>query len=90
MTSNLKTNQLMINAIPIIGWLLSLLFSISVSIPFWFLWTSCNFGTTYFQFLPTQYQSIPFWDCVGLFIIISILKSALMPSVSASASADKE
>lgn len=79
----------MLNAIPIIGWLLSLLFSVSVSVPFWFLWTLNNFGTEYFSFLPEKYQTIPFWDCVGLFIIVSILKGTLMPSVSATAESKK-
>ena len=67
----------MINAIPILGWFISLAGSISLAVPFWLLWTACSLGTTYFYWLPTRYQSIPFWHCVGLFIIASILRSQI-------------
>ena len=67
----------MINVIPLIGWALSLAFSISLAIPFWFIWTVCHIGEKYFYFLPNTYQSIGFWNCVGLFIVISILKGIL-------------
>ena len=78
-----------ITALPIIGWLLSLLFSMSMSIPFWYLWTVCNLGEKYFYFLPNVYKEIGFWNCVGLFIVISILKSVLLPRFSISNSAGK-
>jgi len=70
-----------LNAIPFVGWILSAVFSISLSIPFWFCWTVCGIGSRYFQFIPTHYQVISFWNCVGLFIVISILKSALTPKL---------
>lgn len=69
----------MLNAIPFLGWFLSAFFSISASVPFWYIWTRCGFGRTYFYFVPTIYQSIPFWDCVGLFMVVSILKGTLTP-----------
>jgi len=69
----------MINSIPVIGWLLSLVFTISSSIPFWIIWTHFGLGSRYAYWLPEVYQSIPFWHCVGLFIVISILKSSLTP-----------
>ena len=69
----------MLNAVPFIGWLLSLLFSISLAIPFWFCWTACGLGQKYFYWLPPVYQHIGFWSCVGLFMIISILKAILVP-----------
>ena len=46
----------MINKLPVIGWLLSICASISLS--------------------------IPFWNCVGLFIVISIIKGALVPTLA--------
>jgi len=70
----------MLNAIPVIGWLMSLFFSISVAIPFYFLWNA--FGETYFYFVPKVYQHLPFWDCVGLFILMSILKAVLVPTIA--------
>lgn len=80
----------MINGIPVFGWVLSFLLSISYSIPFWFLWTICGYGRVYFSWLPPIYQSIPFWDCVCLVIVISILKAVLIPRAVVSASATSE
>lgn len=70
----------MINAIPILGWIVSVCVGISVSVPFWFLWTVCGLGNKYFGFLPSIYLHIPFWNCVGLFVIISIIKAMIMPN----------
>jgi len=67
------------NAIPVLGWILSLVFAISTSIPFWICWTVFGLGRRYFYWLPVVYQSIPFWHCVGLFTVIWILKAALTP-----------
>lgn len=67
------------NGIPVVGWLLSLIFNISTSVPFWVIWTACGIGKKYFYFLPEVYQSIGFWECVGLFTIIGILKQILTP-----------
>lgn len=71
----------MINVIPIVGWLISFVFSASLSVPFWFCWTRCGLGAKYFYWLPDIYLHIPFWNCVGLFIVISILKNALTPKL---------
>ena len=68
----------MLNAIPVIGWLMSFVFSISLAIPFFFIWNSL--APTYFYWLPPVYLSIPFWDTVGLFMIIPILKHMLVPT----------
>lgn len=64
----------MINKLPIIGWLLSFVASVSLSIPFWICWTHYGIGAKYFYWLPEVYQHIPFWNCVGLFIVLSIIK----------------
>jgi hypothetical protein len=74
----------MINAIPFIGWIISAVVSISMAIPFYFFWSSYGIGSRYFDFLPAKYQLIPFWDCVGLFVVMSILKSVLPKLVSVS------
>ncbi len=66
------------NKLPVIGWLLSITASISMSVPFYIVWNAL--APKYFYFLPEVYHSIPFWHCVGLFIIIPILKT-LVPSI---------
>ena len=79
----------MINGIPVIGWLLSFAVNVSLAIPFWICWTCCGIGVTYFDFLPIQWQAIPFWSCVGLFISVSIIKTVFVPKLaSVSQSAD--
>ena len=72
----------MINKLPIIGWALSLAANISLSVPFWIAWTCCGIGAKYFYWLPPVYQSIPFWNCVGLFVCISIIKGTLIPTLA--------
>lgn len=69
----------MINAIPVIGWALSLFFVASLSVPFWFIWTVCGIGATYAYFLPAVYLAPGFWHCVGVFIVVGILKAVFMP-----------
>jgi hypothetical protein len=69
----------MLNAIPFIGWFFFIIISISLAVPFWFCWTVCGIGAKYFYFLPQVYQGIGFWACVGLFMVISILKSFFIP-----------
>lgn len=82
-----------INGLPVIGWLISFIVNVSLAVPFWICWTTCGLGAWYFDFLPPKYQSIPFWHCVGLFMIASILKVVLVPriaSVSSSSESDKK
>lgn len=67
----------MLNKIPFLGWLLSFIFNTSVAIPFWFFWTHMGLGRRYFYFVPGQYFVIPFWHCVGLFVLLSILGGTL-------------
>jgi hypothetical protein len=70
----------MINSLPFVGWFLSFFFNVSLAIPFWLCWTVFSIGTRYFWWAPVPYQSISFWNCVGLFVCISILKGVLVPS----------
>ncbi len=72
----------MINIIPIIGWLLSLALNASMAVPFWVIWTWSGLGARYFYWLPAVYLDIPFWHTVGLFIVIGILKSVLIPALA--------
>jgi len=69
----------MLNGIPFFGWIISLLVNISMAVPFWFCWTYYGIGTKYFYFLPSVYQVIGFWACIGLFTVLGILKSLLWP-----------
>ena len=72
----------MINVVPFIGWLISAIAWWSLSVPFWYCWTSCGIGAKYGYFLPAAFQSIPFWDCVMLGTCISILKLAIVPKLT--------
>lgn len=72
----------MINAIPILGWILSFVFNASLSVPFWVCWTAYGLGAKYFYWLPEVYHDIPFWNCVGLFVTISIIKTVLVPKLA--------
>lgn len=79
----------MINGLPFVGWVLSAIANVSLAVPFWICWTCCGIGETYFDFLPSQWQSIPFWNCVGIFISMSIIKTVFVPKIaSVSQSAD--
>ena len=72
----------MINIIPIVGWLLAFVFCTSLAVPFWIVWTTCEIGKYYFYFLPDVYLHPGFWDCVGFFMVVSILKAVLTPRFS--------
>jgi hypothetical protein len=70
---------------------MSFIFSASLAVPFFFIWN--NLAPTYFYFLPVIYLNIPFWDTVGLFMIIPILKHMLVPTLvrtSSSTNTSKE
>ena len=70
-----------LNALPFVGWLLALVFNVSMAIPFWIVWTLCGVGQKYFYFVPEVYQSIGFFESVGLFTVIGILKPLLTPNL---------
>lgn len=71
----------MLNAIPILGWIISLLVNTSLSIPFWIFWTRFGVGQKYFSFLPEVWQSIPFWDCIALFVSVSVIQAVFVPKI---------
>ena len=80
----------MLNAIPVVGWLLTFVGNVSMAIPFWICWTCCGLGQKYFDFLPSQWQAIPFWNCVGLFMIGGIIRSFIPRSIVSATSNCKE
>jgi len=63
------------NNIPVLGWILDFVFKASLSVPFWVLWTKAGLGGKYFYFLPEVYLDPGFWNVVGVFILLGILKS---------------
>lgn len=71
----------MFNKIPLLGWLISAIAAIGLAVPFWLFWTYYSIGVTYFYFVPKVFQSIPFWDCVGLFVVLGILKGTFTPKL---------
>lgn len=75
-----------LHAIPVIGTILSLCVTIFTAIPFWFVWTVLGIGEKFFYFLPELYLSIGFWETVGLFMVLSILKMFSPFNVSSSSS----
>ena len=79
----------MINAIPFFGWFLSAFFAISLAVPFWFIWTVCGIGETYAYWLPAVYQHPGFWACVGIFIVVSIIKTVFVPRIVWSSSSSE-
>lgn len=70
----------MLNAIPILGWLLSLLLSMSVAVPVWYCWTVCGLGEIYGGSLPTVWRAVPYWHIVGLVIVVSTLRATVWPT----------
>jgi hypothetical protein len=70
------------NSIPVIGWLLSVIFTTSTALPFWIAWTNCGIGERYFYFLPEVYHDVPFWDCVGVFLVVGIIKGVFVPKIA--------
>ena len=65
------------NAIPIVGWLISFVINVFLSIPFWFIWTVCGIGRNFFTFLPEALQAPGFWAVVGIFICLEILRGVI-------------
>jgi len=67
----------MLNYIPVLGWLLSLLFSIAIAIPFCILWNWL--APVYFYWLPKVYLDLPFLHTIGLFMLMPMIKILIYP-----------
>ena len=52
--------------------------NIFLAIPFYFLWNWL--APIYFTGLSPALQSIPFIDCIGLLLLLAILRSAVLPT----------
>jgi hypothetical protein len=72
----------MINIIPVFGWAVDFIVKASLAVPFWFVWTVCGIGDEYFYWLPSVYRAPSFWNCVGVFIVIPILKTVIVPKLA--------
>ena len=68
-------------AFPILGWLIAPLISACAALPFYVLWHWFNVKK-FFTFLPDVYLNAGFWEMVGLFLVLSMLKSLLLPSLT--------
>lgn len=74
----------MLNFIPVIGWLVSAFFAASLAVPFWIIWTVCGIGEKYAYWLPPVYLNPGFWDCVGVFMVMGIIKLVFIPRLASS------
>ena len=68
--------------------LLSFLACTFLAVPFYFLWN--HLAPIYFCFLPTAYIHLSFWDCVWLFMVLSIIKAVIFPYRFSSNSSSEE
>ncbi len=80
------------NSLPVIGWLLDLGFKTSMAVPFWIVWTKLGVGAKFFYFLPEIYLEAGFWETVGVFIVLGILKefSPIRADSSSTSEANQE
>ncbi len=56
--------------------------SVILALIFWVVWINFGIGPKYFAFLPTAFLQIGFWDTVGVFLILAVLKAVALPSLS--------
>lgn len=52
--------------------------NIFLAIPFYFLWNWL--APIYFTGLPLSFQEIPFIHCVGLLLLLAIIRIAILPT----------
>ena len=70
----------MIYAIPVVGWIVGLFFHIALAVPFYICWNAL--APKFFYWVPPVYHSVGFWEIVGLFIVMSILKTVFVPKLA--------
>lgn len=61
--------------VPIIGWLISFILNLFLTIPTYYLWN--YIAPKYLYFIPEKYQVLPFWDILWIIMLISIVKYVL-------------
>lgn len=54
--------------------------NIFLAVPFYFLWNWL--APIYFTGLPPAAQQIPFLDCIGLLLLLAIIRIAVLPTPS--------
>ena len=64
-------------AIPVLGWICGLLFYMLVAVPAYLVWNYV--APTYFNFLPTAWHTIPYWDMTMLLCAFSIFRRFFSP-----------
>lgn len=52
-----------------------------LAFPFWLCWTAGGIGATYFFLLPQAWHSIPYLNCVGIFLSVFILRFVFVPRI---------
>ena len=71
----------MLFALPTFGWIFAwavgLILHMAMALPFWIAWNLA--APRFFAFLPAAYHTVGFWEVVGLFVVITILKAVLLP-----------
>jgi len=65
-----------------------LLFAVITAIPLYFLWN--YLAPTYFSFLPPVWLNISFWNILCLMWCLSMVRSIIMPSATATATAKND
>lgn len=53
------------------------MWALVLAIPFYFLWN--YLAPIYGAQLPPVYQHLPFWHCEGIFLLLAILRTVLLP-----------
>lgn len=61
------------------AWLLIVLLSPALATLFWLLWNWL--APVYFYWLPSPYQAIPWWHCVGLFWLMPLMRLLVWPGM---------
>lgn len=66
--------QLMSGFIGVIAIMQNVFLDSVMAVPFWLFWKVFGIGDKYFRFLPSTYQNISLWQCIGIFICVGLLK----------------
>jgi hypothetical protein len=65
--------------IPIVGWIIALIFDTFLAIPTYFLWKYVV--PKYFNWMPEVWHRLPFWDIVWMVMLISIVKHVVLKNI---------
>jgi hypothetical protein len=66
------------NKLPIIGWIITIIAAIGLSVPFWLAWSVFGIGERFFSdYLPSQFVDPGFWEIFWLFICLGIFRWVL-------------